>query len=191
MKDIIKAVGSSSQYILPVTEWFSDLAGLVVCFSKKVRNGRNWDTVLAGHADLTGLKQPEAMEELKSILVTKDDKPTGLWISSCHLNPTIHKDVVDVNTGEKVTGRFCFTPDARVKGHMNAMRMYARVLGSWDEKHLITFMDLRQAREFLLISSKNVEVMEDKDAMHKKVSFQWQRFDSPEESSTVHGAFSD
>ena len=177
MNTIINAVGSLSQYILPVTEWCSDLAGIVV--SVRERGDFRGASRPAGYVQFgsSNPKPAEAIELLLEALTPIAGR--NRYISACHLNPTIADDLVVESSGEKVSGRFVFTPDNRVSGQIDAMRLYARVIGDLKGKNVLTFASADQAGQFILISKEGgIEAMQDEEAMSERISFQWQRFPS-------------
>ena len=187
MKKFIKAVGSSVQYILPMASWCGDLVGIVV--SIRERGVKGGESRPAGYVQFgsKNVKPAVALELLFKALAPVAGR--GRYIAACHLNPTITDGLVVEDSGEKVSGRFVFTPDNRISGQIDAMRLYARVIGELKGKNVLTFASITQAEQFLLISKEGgVEAMQDEEAMSERVTFQWQRFESSgSDGSSVYG----
>ena len=174
-----ETVGSLAQYVVPEAKWSSDLTGLVVEVSRKTSvNGASPKTISVNHVSFTGDETTEEVRAMLATAVGEDDTRFFRSITGCYLNPDFDANGLMVpGSGERVQGRYVFSPDPKVKSQGHAMQAYARVISEIKADMILTLGSRKQMVDFVTISRLSQFKGMQSEGVNDRFSFRWSRFD--------------
>ena len=182
------AAGSLAQFVVPEAEWSQDLTGIVVEVSQKTAGNQGPPRVVnVEYVSFTGDETAEQVRAMLKAAVAEDNARFFRSITATYLNPSFDANgLLVAGSGTKVSGRYVFSPDPKVKSQKHAMQAYARVTTEILDDMVLTLGSRKQVVNFLTISKHaQFKGMQSQKAVADRVSFRWAPFKSSQSESEV------
>ena len=174
------AAGSLARYVVPEAKWSQDLTGVVVEVSQKTAGNQGPPRLV--NVEYVSFNGDETTEQVRAMLktaVAESDSRFFRSITATYLNPDFDSNGrLVAGSGTKVSGRYVFSPDPKVKSQKHAMQAYARVTTEILDDMVLTLGSRKQVVNFVTISRLAQFKGMQSDAVENRVSFRWSPFES-------------